>query len=193
MSRFLRVFAAVGIVVLPSTSLLAQSTNKPATKEITVCRVALTPTGRQARFHFNYLYSLETTAHGTPPKVVLLDKEKHPPFVREDLIVACLRNWRLEPSGKYSVIFSVGTTGDPNSISIIEPGSSSTIRLVLPRERRSRLAEVSSLRLCENANLKSFPAKAQRRRVRSKDSGGSLMTVGPNGFDLWPMPAHNCD
>lgn len=85
-----------------------------------------------ARFHFNYIYSLDIKSDGSV-KAISKVREKDPPaFVREDKIIECMKTWKLAPVGKYIVAFSVGTSDGENSITILAPNKESVLKLILP-------------------------------------------------------------
>lgn len=122
-------FLVVMVLVLTNvTSLFANPKTNLRSKTITVCPVELTRVGKGANFHFYYLYLIFTDKDGSVEKISRLDKR--PEFVRQDKIIECMQTWKLEPSSRYSVILSVGTTSTPNSISIVD-SKTEPIKLLL--------------------------------------------------------------
>lgn len=118
-----KIIIALCLTLAVSVSTFAQDEKpKKTEKKITVCRFELTEAGRQSSFHFNFVYLLQVAETGETSKISeLLDHKKYSKFVRDDLFLECMKNWRLSPAGKYFVIFSVGTTSDPTTISIRTP------------------------------------------------------------------------
>ena len=99
-------------------------------KTISVCPIEYTAVGKTARWHFNFTYTVVSGADGTILKVADLRHDKVP-FVNEAAIVECIRTWKLSPQGQSVVLFSIGTTGDGNYISIVD-SDGNAIKLVLP-------------------------------------------------------------
>jgi len=59
-----------------------------------------------------FSYLLEVDATGKVSKVFRdfkLQRQKNFKFVRDELFVDCMKQWQLEPAGKYFVSFYVGT------------------------------------------------------------------------------------
>ena len=116
-----KIIGIIGLTLLTGVFTLAQETTSKQTKEITICPFELTGAGRTANFRFYFLYLLEVDATGKVSKVTELSnhqKQKNFKFVRDELFVDCMEQWQLEPAGKYSVGFYVGTTsrGVPENI-----------------------------------------------------------------------------
>ena len=124
----LNIFLAGLLIGFSSLSVSGQE--PVAHKTISVCRIELTATGRAANFRFNYIYQMTTDESGAVQKVSQL-AERKPKMVREDKLVDCMRTWQLGPSTQYVVSFSIGTTGGPNYIQVVQPERDS-LKLVLP-------------------------------------------------------------
>jgi hypothetical protein len=58
-------------------------------------------------------------------------KTEAPAFVNETGIIECMKSWKLMPQGQHVVLFSIGTTGGRNYISIVDSGHN-RIKLLLP-------------------------------------------------------------
>jgi hypothetical protein len=127
-----RFFGVLCLIFLATQILYAQAEDESPKKTITVCRVELTGLGKAARFHFNYIYTLDVQSNGSVGEITKVREKEPPAFVREDEIIDCMRKWNLAPAGKYLVNFSVGTTSDPNSITIVAPNQESVLKLILP-------------------------------------------------------------
>ena len=112
------------------SSLTATGQDNLPKKTITVCRIELTGAGRAANFRFNYIYQIFTDQSGSVEKVTQL-AERKPKMVRDDKLVECMHTWQLAPSTQYAASFSIGTTGGPNYIQIVEPKRES-LKLLLP-------------------------------------------------------------
>jgi hypothetical protein len=112
--------------------LYAQAKDESPKNIITVCRVEFTGLGKAARFHFNYIYSIDVESDGSVGEITKVREKEPPAFVREDKIIECIKTWKLVPTGKYLVNFSIGTTSDPNSITIIIPNREPVLKLILP-------------------------------------------------------------
>ena len=82
-----------------------------------------------ATFRFTYPYSLVTNDKGKTEKIVKL-AERKPEMINENKLIACMKNWELKPSMRYTINANLGTLGT-NTISIIEPNGE-TLKLVLP-------------------------------------------------------------
>ena len=124
-----KIIVAIFLTLIGSVSSFAQNEKlKKSEKKITVCRFELTEAGRQSSFHFNFLYRVEVAETGEASKITeVLNHKKYPKFVRDELFLECMKNWRLSPAGKYYVYFSVGTTSDPTTISITFPNKETLV------------------------------------------------------------------
>jgi hypothetical protein len=116
---------------LAAASPSSQDTKKQSATEITVCRGKLTSLGKTASFRFNFMYTVKTKDDGTVETVDALSKGGGGKFVREDMLVECMKSWKLKPSTSHLVMFSIGTTSPPDSILINEIHGGS-LRLVVP-------------------------------------------------------------
>ena len=125
----LRYLLAVALLLTAPSS--AASEDSSSKKTISVCRVEYTALGKSANWHLNYTYIVETNNDGAVGRVTKVGNEDRPVFVREDKIIECIKTWKLSPSGRHVVVFSIGTHGNENSISIVDPKHNS-IKLVLP-------------------------------------------------------------
>lgn len=132
MRLLLRFVGTLCLIFMPTQILYAQSKDESPKKTITVCRVELTGIGKAARFHFNYIYSLDVKPDGSVGEISKVREKEPPAFVREDKNIECIKTWKLAPAGKYLVNFSVGTSGDENSITIVAPNGESVLKLILP-------------------------------------------------------------
>jgi hypothetical protein len=122
------VLATLVVLVIISAS-AGRSIEPHSSKTMTVCRIEYTGLGKQANWHLNYTYVVNTNEEGSVERVTRLEK-KHPKFVNEDKILDCIKTWKLTPSGKHVVMFSIGTTAAGNAITVVDPNLNS-IRLVL--------------------------------------------------------------
>ena len=121
----------LSVLILTSFSSLGARTQASSNnKTITVCRFELTSMGKMASFHFNYMYRISTDETGAVQKVSRLDKRKAE-MISEDKLLDCIRTWKLGPSDRYAVVFSIGTTSDPNYITIAGP-KQGVLKLLLP-------------------------------------------------------------
>ena len=103
----------------------AQETQEPAKSlwEISVCRPEITEAGRQSSFRFNYYYILATDNSGgiAETKTILPSEKERRSWsylMHDSKVVPCLRKWKLAPVTRYVVYISVGTTSDPEFLSI---------------------------------------------------------------------------
>lgn len=129
MTLVLKIIVTLCLTAIVGISTFAQDvTPNKLKKKITVCRFELTESGRQSSFHFTFLYRLEVSETGKAPKIIeILNHKKYAKFVRDDLFLECMKNWRLEPGGKYYVYFNIGTTSDPTTISITDPNKETLV------------------------------------------------------------------
>ncbi len=104
------IIGAICFTLLLGVCAFAQEQANP-TKTISVCRFEiLNPTGT---FRLQFSYILDVDADGQITKVTELastQNAKKMKFVREELLVECMKKWQLEPAGKYFVSFYGGTT-----------------------------------------------------------------------------------
>ena len=130
MSFSQKIIGTVGLTLLMSVFVLAQENKPNQTKQITVCPFQVAEAGRAASFRLSFLYQLEADSTGKVSKVTELTNPQRSisKFVRHELFVECMKQWQLEPAGKYFVSFYVGTSsnglkeGMPfNSMRIIDP------------------------------------------------------------------------
>ncbi len=54
----------------------AQSKDESRKKTITVCRIELAEMGKTARFHFNYIYSLDIKSDGSVKEISVVAQSK---------------------------------------------------------------------------------------------------------------------
>jgi hypothetical protein len=125
--KYILTSALLFMFIVPSS---ATSEDTSSNKIISVCRIEYTALGKSANWHLNYTYIVETNSDGSVEKVTKVCNENHPAFVREDKIIECLKTWKLSPVGKHVIVFSIGTNGNDNYISIVDPNHNS-IKLVL--------------------------------------------------------------
>jgi|SRR5215831_2088307 len=138
MSLILRLIATAFLSVLVIIPQAAETERNRPAKTITVCHIEFTGLGKAATWHFNYTYSVDTDQNGSVDKITKLHDSKGAEMTREDKIMECIKTWKLGPSNKYFVLFSVGTTSATNYISISE-SKGETIRLILRELSASRL------------------------------------------------------
>jgi hypothetical protein len=132
-----KIIGIIGLTLLESVIGFAQENTSNQTKKITACPFQLAESGRAANFRLGFTYRLEVDATG---KVLKLDeisnyqRQRKFKFVRDELFVDCMKQWQLEPAGKYFVSFYVGTTsvGVPenmpqNYLKIIDPNKKAII------------------------------------------------------------------
>jgi len=125
-----KILLASALILIGFSSFGVNAEDQPFNKTITVCRIELTGKGKMATFRFHYPYQISTDENGVVNKVAQL-AERKPKMVREDKLIDCMHTWKLKPSSAYAVVFSIGTTGGPNYISIVEPKRES-LKLLLP-------------------------------------------------------------
>lgn len=91
---------------------------KAGAYHFTECPVKLTDSGRQTCFRYVYSFRVETDGNGFVSSL----KEVRTPTDHTLLTEASMResveSWIFEPNSSYWVVFSVGTTGGPNRVSI---------------------------------------------------------------------------
>ena len=114
MSFTLKTISAIGLSLFISGFVYAQGNKSAQTKEITVCPFEIAASARTANFRVYFLYQLEVDASGKVSKVTEISSQNRgiSRFVRHELFVDCMKQWQLNPSGKYSVGFYVGTTSN---------------------------------------------------------------------------------
>jgi len=126
-----KIIGTIGLTLLLSVIALAQENVLKQTREIVVCPFQLAESGRAANFRLYFLYLLDVDATGKVSKVTELSnhqRQRKFKFVRDELFVDCMKQWQLEPAGKYSVGFYVGTTSNgvpenmpQNYLRIVDP------------------------------------------------------------------------
>ena len=118
----LKLIGTIFLTLVAVGSTFAQDEKLRLTRKITVCPVSLTEDGRQSSFHFNFLYRVEVSENGEASKIqAVLDHKRYPKLVRDELFVDCIKQWRLEPAGRYFVSFYVGTTSARSTQRITDP------------------------------------------------------------------------
>jgi len=108
-----KIIGAIGLTLLTSVFAFAQENKPNQTKKITVCPFQIAESGRAANFRLGFSYLLEVDATEKVSKVTEISnyqRQKNFKFVRDELFVDCMKQWQLEPVGKYFVSFYVGTT-----------------------------------------------------------------------------------
>ena len=119
-----------GLLLLFASASSATSERLSSDKTISICPIEYTAAGKTARWHFNFTYSIVTDANGTVSNVADLRTTKAPAFVNETGMIECIKTWKLVPQGQYVVLFSIGTTGDRNFMSIVD-SNHNAIKLLL--------------------------------------------------------------
>jgi len=112
---------SVLVLFLLLQPLLGQNGHKESgrRREIFVCKVTLTESGRTANFRFSYRYSVTSDVNGKLTKTKKLHK-KRPKFINEGDLVTCMESWTLAPKQKYLAFFSLGTNNsNKNYLSIV--------------------------------------------------------------------------
>lgn len=106
---------------------------KPAqeTAGLSECPVELTEAGRSTTFRYQWLFLLETDKRGAVRSLSQLMPKSDLGLVNEAVLRKGVSTWILEPNSKYSVAFSIGTTGGPNSVSITNRASGKSDRATL--------------------------------------------------------------
>ena len=107
------ILTSFALILLPILS-LAQTPDSKHNKVISVCPFQLNDTGKMATFRFTFTYILDVDTDGRVSKIKPLastNKYSAMKFVKVELFVDCMKGWKLEPTGKYTVQFNVGTTG----------------------------------------------------------------------------------
>lgn len=123
---------AVGLLLMTTVPSSALSEDNLSNKTISICQIEYTALGKSANWHLNYTYVVETNIEGAVKTVMKVEKEKRPAFafVQEEKIIECIKTWKLSPSGRHVIVFSIGTHGSDNYISIVDPNHN-VIKLVL--------------------------------------------------------------
>lgn len=144
-----KIIGVVSLTLSMSSFVLAQESKSSQTKKITVCSFQIAESGRVANFRLSFSYVLEVDATGKVSKVSEVSnyqRQKNFKFVRDELFVDCIKQWQLEPAGKYLVSFYVGTS----AIGVPENMPQNYMRIVDPNKR----ALIIELSLSENDILK---------------------------------------
>jgi hypothetical protein len=144
-----KIIGTISLTLLTSVFALAQENKPTQTKQITVCPFQIAEIGIAASFRLSFLYQLEVDATGKVSKVTKLTDSKRrsiSKFVRYELFVDCMKQWQLEPAGKYFVSFYVGTT----SIGTTKDMPFNYMRIVDPNKK----VLIVELSLSENDVLK---------------------------------------
>ncbi len=129
-----KIIGTVGLTLLMSVVIFAQENNSNQTRKITVCPFQLAESGRAANFRLGFTYLLKVDETG---KVLKLDeisnyqRQKKFKFVRDELFVDCMKQWELQPAGKYFVSFYVGTT----SVGVAENMPQNYIKIIDPNKK----------------------------------------------------------
>jgi hypothetical protein len=152
-----KIIGTISLMLLMSIFVIAQENKQNQTKQITVCPFQIAEAGRAASFRLGFTYQLEVNATGKVSKVTELTDSKRrsiSKFVRYELFVDCMKQWQLEPAGKYFVSFYVGTT----SIGTKEGMPQNYMQITDPNKKML----IIELSLSENDILKiSEPKKEQ--------------------------------
>ena len=92
---------------------MAQAQKPQLTKTISICPIRLTDAGKTAAFRFGFIYSIEVGSSTEEPQIRELSNSQRKmktKFIHDEMLVECMKGWRLEPEGRYLVVFSLGTT-----------------------------------------------------------------------------------
>jgi WD40 repeat protein len=96
------------------------------------CSLELTDVGRSTTFRHQWMFLLETDSRGAVRSLAQLRPKSDSGLVNEAQLRKCVSAWILEPNTSYSVVFSVGTTGGPNSVSITNRANGTSRRQTFP-------------------------------------------------------------
>ena len=134
MTLSLKIIGLICLMFILSICVFAQETQSSSTKTFSVCRFEILT---QATFRIGFRYILDVDTNGQVSKVTELaniQREKKFKAVRDELLVECMKKWRLAPAGKYFVSFNGGTTSIGTSgkeprdfMMIIDPNKQSLI------------------------------------------------------------------
>lgn len=133
-----KIIGVICLMLILSICTFAQETQSSSSKTFSVCRFEILT---QATFRIGFRYILDVDSTGHVSKVTELSNlqnEKKFKFVRDELLVECMKKWRLEPAGKYFVSFnggttSIGTSGnEPRDFMMIIDPNKQTLKVELP-------------------------------------------------------------
>ena len=133
MTFSLKIIGTLSLTLLMSIFVFAQENKSNQTKQISVCSFQVAEAGRTASFRLGFTYQLEVDTTGKVSKVTELTNPQRSisKFVRHELFVECMKQWQLEPAGKYFVSFYVGTT----SVGTKEGMPQNYMRIVDPNKK----------------------------------------------------------
>jgi len=133
MTLSLKIIGIITLALLMNVFAFAQESKPNQTKQLTVCPFQIAEAGRAASFRLGFNYQLETDAAGKVQKVTEMTNPRRSisKFVHHELFVDCMKQWQLEPAGKYFVLFYVGTT----SIGTKEEMPFNYMRIVDPNKK----------------------------------------------------------
>ena len=156
MSFSQKIIGTIGLTLLMSVFVFAQENKPNQTKQITVCPFQVAEAGRAASFRLGFTYQLEVDATGKVSRVTELTNPQRSisKFVRHELFVECMKQWQIEPAGKYFVWFYVGTTSNGTK----EGMPQNYMRIVDP----SKKVMIIELSLSENNVLKIDEPKKEK-------------------------------
>lgn len=113
----------------------ARPRESPVVFDLEACEVRLSPLAKTARFQGAVGFTITTGKQGSPALVDLWPSQGLARFLDVDHFKGCAGRWVLQPSTRYAVLVTFGTTSEIRSkwsVSLFVPGGP-TIRLRQPR------------------------------------------------------------
>ena len=97
-------------------------------RSLEFCRVELSEAGRRASFSGNAIYRSEVSKSG---EIVKLTPVKIPDFmsifIQLGQFESCIKSWRFQDPGEYTIVFSAGTRLEKWKISVATKGKALTV------------------------------------------------------------------
>lgn len=117
----MKTFTCILVIALFAGNVFSQVRRPRASKSFSVCEIEYTELGRTANWQLTLFYVLKTNEDGSVDRVRGLVESKRQNFNNEDKLLECVKSWKMTPSGKYVVSFSLGTTGVQKYMTIVDP------------------------------------------------------------------------
>jgi hypothetical protein len=96
-----------------------------ALQSLEACHVEYTEIGRRAHWSGNIVYQSVVNDNGVIADLKpLVNRERMSGLVKLDQFESCIKRWRFQDPGEYTIKFSIGTPGGNYSISVTTKGKS---------------------------------------------------------------------
>lgn len=131
MHRLILIICGLALTICPfATSEEISERTGITMRSLEFCPIALSEAGRRASFSCNAIYKSEVGKDGKIAKLTpVIIPDVMPHFVQLGEFESCIKSWRFQDPGEYTIQFSAGTKGEKWKINVTTKGKFLTIIL----------------------------------------------------------------